>query len=103
MISFHAKSFLIKLLINTKRIIVKAKFVSIFSLKRKTVFTSITKRFFKNRSDRDRMLYYARKIDPKKFDKYIKINFNTTIKTSNENKDIIKIISNKTISKIALL
>ncbi|WP_039640428.1 glycosyltransferase family 9 protein [Campylobacter lari] len=37
------------------------------------------------------MLYYARKIDPKKFDKCIKkINFDTTIKTLDENKDIVK-------------
>ncbi|TXE79036.1 hypothetical protein FPD46_07205 [Campylobacter peloridis] len=93
LISFHAKTFLIKLLIksNAKCIIVRSKFISIFSFKCKSIFTSIMKRFSKNKSDRDRLLYYARKINPKKFDKCIKkINFNTTIKTLSENKDTIQ-------------
>ncbi|WP_291951552.1 glycosyltransferase family 9 protein [Campylobacter sp.] len=93
LISFHGKSFLIKLLIktNAKCIIVRSKFISVFSRKCKIIFTSITKRFFKNKSDRDRMLYYASKIDSKKFDKCLKkINFDTTIKTSYENKNIIQ-------------
>ncbi|CAM4144123.1 glycosyltransferase family 9 protein [Campylobacter armoricus] len=92
LISFHAKSFLIKLLINTntKYIIVKAKFVSIFSLKCKTIFTSITKRFFKNRSDRDRMLYYARKINSSIFDIKIKnLEFKTQIQTNAIHKILI--------------
>lgn len=75
---------------NAKKVITRNRPISIFSLKCKCVFVSFIKRFYKNRNDEFKMLYYARKINPKLFDKEIKnLNFDIKIKTNIYNKNII--------------
>lgn len=68
---------------NAKKIIIKAKFKSILSMKCKVVFFNILKRIHNNKNIEDLMLYYARKIQPKIFDKKIKnLYFNISIQTA---------------------
>ncbi len=55
---------------NAKHIICALKFVSLFSLRTKTI-PIYAKKVFKNMSYETKLLYFARKINPKLFDKYI--------------------------------
>ncbi|MBZ7934394.1 glycosyltransferase family 9 protein [Campylobacter sp. RM3125] len=93
LIAFHAKSFLVKFLLqtNVKRIIIRLKWLSFLSPRCITINISFIKRFFKDRSERAKFLYYARKINPKLYDEKIKnLCFNTRIKIPTKNQIFIQ-------------
>lgn len=90
---------------NAKKIIIKAKFKSILSMKCKVVFFNILKRIYNNKNIEDLMLYYARKIQPKIFDKKIKnLYFDISIQTTQKNKNLInKFLYNNRINNFIII
>ncbi|TEY02032.1 glycosyltransferase family 9 protein [Campylobacter sp. US33a] len=93
LIAFHSKSFLIKFLLqsNAKRIIIRLKWLSFLNFRCITINDSFIKKFFKDKTIRAKMLYYARKINPKLYDKKINtLTFNNQIPIPLKNKNIIK-------------
>lgn len=92
-ISYKANTFLIDLFIksNAKKVITRLKIRSFFSIKCKTLWIKSLKRLYNKKTERDRLLFYARKINARIFDKKIKnLEFKTQIKTNVTHKNLIK-------------
>ncbi len=92
-ISPLGKNFVIEFLksTNAKRIIVRNKICSIFSLKCKVVWHTFIRKFVKCSFEDELLYFYARKIDPKFFNSKIKsLNFDISIKTKEKHKEKIK-------------
>ncbi|AJC85539.1 glycosyltransferase family 9 protein [Campylobacter sp. RM16704] len=84
-ISYKANTFLIELFIesNVKKIITRLKIKSFFSIKCKCVWIRLIRCFYGKKTERDRLLFYARKINSNIFDKKIKnLEFKTQIQTN---------------------
>ncbi|WP_229238460.1 hypothetical protein, partial [Campylobacter volucris] len=74
-------------------------------MKCKVVFFNILKRIYNNKNIEDLMLYYARKIQPKIFDKKIKnLYFDISIQTTQKNKNLInKFLYNNRINNFIII
>ncbi|MBF7046546.1 hypothetical protein IY804_00385 [Campylobacter volucris] len=74
-------------------------------MKCKVVFFNILKRIHNNKNIEDLMLYYARKIQPKIFDKKIKnLYFDISIQTTQKNKNLInKFLYNNRINNFIII
>lgn len=91
-LSYKANTFLIKQFIksNAKKIITRLKIRSFFSIKCRTIWIKLITRLYKKRTERDRLLFYARKINTKIFDEKIKnLEFKTQIQSNLTHKNLI--------------